>query len=187
MNNTKEIKYEEISKVFKYEDGRLYRLGLKFSNFEGQWREVNVSKENTGSGYVAVGFGGKLLKAHRVIYSLFNKIDLPTDMQIDHYNGDRSDNHICNLELVTHRDNGQNQKCHREGNLVGATWHKQSGKWMARIEINGKRKYLGLFSTEQEAHEAYNTACVNLLIHIPNQLAGIFLTSILQHPVHSLL
>lgn len=37
----------------------------------------------------------------------------------------------------------------------GVTFQKASSKWMARITINGKLTYLGVFSTEDEANCAY--------------------------------
>ena len=37
----------------------------------------------------------------------------------------------------------------------GVTFQKASNKWMARITINGKITYLGVFSTEEEANYAY--------------------------------
>jgi len=41
---------------------------------------------------------------------------------------------------------------------VGVYFDKPSGKFMARLRINGKMKYLGLFSTPDEAFQAYKTA-----------------------------
>ncbi|HHD7208243.1 TPA: hypothetical protein ACNOH0_004167 [Enterobacter hormaechei] len=40
----------------------------------------------------------------------------------------------------------------------GVIWHKQSGKFRARINVNGKISHLGLFNTTQEAHLAWHTA-----------------------------
>lgn len=37
-------------------------------------------------------------------------------------------------------------------NYRGVTWHKASNKWHAQIYINGKKKYLGSFTDEFEAH-----------------------------------
>ena len=40
----------------------------------------------------------------------------------------------------------------------GVSAHKGTGKLMARLSINGNRKYLGLFDTETEAYKAYKVA-----------------------------
>lgn len=47
---------------------------------------------------------------------LFGKI--PNGCQIDHINGDRSDNRPDNLRIVTHAENGRNQ-CLRKTNTTG--------------------------------------------------------------------
>ena len=41
---------------------------------------------------------------------------------------------------------------------VGVCFHKASGKLTAKLNINGKIKHLGLFSTPEEAFQAYKTA-----------------------------
>lgn len=43
--------------------------------------------------------------------------------------------------------------------FLGVTMHK-CGKWTARLTINGKRKTLGYFGTEEEAAAAFNEAYV---------------------------
>lgn len=51
----------------------------------------------------------------------------------------------------------QPEKRVRRDNEIGCTgvyWHKQSRKWRSEISINGVRKFLGAFSTTEEAREA---------------------------------
>ena len=107
-------------------------------------------------GYRIIGISGKDYRAHRLAY-LYMTGNWPKQ-QIDHKNGNRSDNRIDNLRDVSCRDNQNNCHTHRSGRLVGATWHKSNKKWQAQIVINGKHIGLGYFHTEQEAHEAYLTA-----------------------------
>lgn len=79
--------------------------------------------------------------------------------QTDHINGDGLDNRRANLRVVTRRENTSNKICHRNGKktsrFVGVCLHKTTGKWGARIRMNGAYKHLGLFKTEEEASEAY--------------------------------
>jgi hypothetical protein len=42
------------------------------------------------------------------------------------------------------------------------TWHKAAGKWHARIQVKGKRKYLGVYDDLEEAAEAYRKAKAEL-------------------------
>ena len=75
--------------------------------------------------------------------------------EIDHIDGNGLNNQRSNLRIVTSRHNDLNRINHRNGRLFGVSWHKVHKKWMTRILINGKRKHLGYFKTEQEAHEVY--------------------------------
>jgi hypothetical protein len=82
-------------------------------------------------------------------------------MVIDHINGNRSDNRIENLRVVTGMQNANNQQTRLAGArkaMLGASFHKPSGKWISRVKINGKDKYLGLFDTPDEANQAYLAA-----------------------------
>jgi hypothetical protein len=56
----------------------------------------------------------------------------------------------------------QNMKKHRNGGLVGASFNKNIKKWRSVIIINRKKKDLGHYESEQEAHEAYMAACLEL-------------------------
>jgi hypothetical protein len=73
--------------------------------------------------------------------------------QIDHINGNRTDNRIVNLRDVSCRDNHCNHEIHRKGRLPGCCRHR--GKWYSYIKIDGKHKALGYYATEEEAHHAY--------------------------------
>lgn len=81
--------------------------------------------------------------------------------EIDHRDGNGLNNQRSNLRIATRRKNQQDRQRHRKGKLSGASFIKIKYKnkvysyWQAHIRINGKRKSLGYFKTEQEAHEAY--------------------------------
>lgn len=99
---------------------------------------------------------GKVLLYHRIIYIL-TQGEIPLGMQIDHINGNRIDNRIENLRLVTNRQNGQNKQHHRNGRLAGCTYNKLKKRWSARIRFKGVKLSLGTYETEPEAHQAYMT------------------------------
>jgi len=54
--------------------------------------------------------------------------------------------------LLTKRDNSRGEF------PVGVNFHKATGKFGAQIRINGKKKFLGRFTTPEEAFQAYKTA-----------------------------
>ena len=70
--------------------------------------------------------------------------------QIDHHNVNPDDNRWSNLREANGSQNSGNTKVKRAG-LKGVVFHKHNKKYQAQI----CSKYLGLFDTEQEAHEAY--------------------------------
>ncbi len=70
--------------------------------------------------------------------------------EIDHINGIRNDNRICNLRSITNQQNQWNRTTAK-----GFFWHKIAKKWNASIGVNYKVIHLGSFNTEQEARTAY--------------------------------
>lgn len=86
--------------------------------------------------------------------------------QIDHINGDGLDNRRKNLRIVTQRQNLSNLKIHREGKTssmyVGVYWHSPYKKWASKIRVNGKRIFLGYFTNEKRAGEAYQNKLMTL-------------------------
>jgi hypothetical protein len=89
------------------------------------------------------------------------------DKEIDHINGDRSENRKANHTLATRSENMQNLKNarrDRRSGLIGARFHKASRKWVAEIKLGGKSQHLGCFMSKEDAHAAYMTAKAS--IHI---------------------
>lgn len=77
---------------------------------------------------------------------------------IDHINGDHSDNRINNLRLATHAENMQNHRRARSDSatgVAGVTRRKNRKSWYAEIRLNGAKKYIGSFETKEDAHKAY--------------------------------
>lgn len=87
------------------------------------------------------------LYAHRFGFYFINKVDFG---ELDHINGIRDDNRICNLRRVTRNENNWNSHTTK-----GYYWHKVSNKWKAGISVNGKAIYLRLFEKEVDARQAY--------------------------------
>lgn len=77
--------------------------------------------------------------------------------QGDHRDGDGLNNRRYNLRACTHAENQINKRVRADSRcgLKGVSWESRSGRWRAEITLNGKKKWLGLFDSPQEAHEAY--------------------------------
>ena len=104
------------------------------------------------TGYMRVMFNQRQFKLHRIAWALSYKYW--PDIDIDHINSCRNDNRLINLRLATRSENIQNTK-KRKGlcTLKGVT--PSRNKFAAQINIDGVQKKLGVFISEQEAHNAY--------------------------------
>lgn len=156
MTKRKPIDVEELKKTFRIRNGNLERIDLRRT--DGKWKVVDNKKNHT-DGYCRVNFNGIMVFYHVIIWILSTGKDIPQGMEIDHINGNKIDSRIENLRLVTTRQNQQNQKIHREGQLVGCYFNKSKGKYQSQIKIGEKKVFLGRYETEQETHEAYDIAC----------------------------
>lgn len=64
---------------------------------------------------------------------------------VDHINGNRLDNRKCNLRPCTRSQNQMNV------DYKGVYLHKDGVRWYAKIKINQKQLYLGVFDYKEEA------------------------------------
>ena len=88
--------------------------------------------------------------AWAVTYGVWPKMD------IDHINGNPSDNRISNLRHVSRSTNLQNQTMAHKDSRSGYLGVTARGlRWSASIYHLGKRIDLGVFNTPEEASEAY--------------------------------
>ena len=106
----------------------------------------------------------KKMYVHRLVATEFieNPFNKP---QVDHINGDKSNNCVNNLRWVFDNENSRNRKKmqkHTTSIYKGVSWHKQSSKWRATIKKNDKCFHIGSFEHEKDAARAYNTKAVEL-------------------------
>ena len=99
---------------------------------------------------------------HRLVAELF--LDNAENKRcVDHIDHDVKNNRVGNLRWVTNTENAMNIQKTRNNmssNYKGVYFFKLRNKWRAHIVINGKGTHLGLFASEKDAAEAYNTAAV---------------------------
>lgn len=102
--------------------------------------------------------GQKTIQLQRLILSA------PDGLKVDHKSTDGLDNRRENLRTATQSQNLCNRGKNRNNTSghKGVTFHKERGKWMAQIILNGKRNYLGLFKDKQEAADAYSSKAAEL-------------------------
>lgn len=106
-------------------------------------------------GYVYIMIGRHRTMAHRFAW-LYMTGEWPI-ADIDHIDGNKSNNSFRNLRDVSRRVNTQNQnraKRTSKTGYLGVRYHGPN-KFVAAISINGKSMYLGVFRNPAEAHQAY--------------------------------
>lgn len=130
------------------------------SRWNKRFSGVQCFTVDDGNGYMQGFILGKKFRAHRVAWALHYG-EWP-DNDIDHINGNKSDNRIANLREASRAQNmwntggrlGSSQYC-------GVSWSKVRQKWIAQINIQGSiRKNLGGFSEEIEAARTYDAAAI---------------------------
>ena len=115
-------------------------------------------------GYRQIRIGNIVPNVHQLVAKAFLD-DFSNELQIDHINGNRSDNRPENLRMVTHQQNQMafiNKRDGASSKYRGVGWNKKKQKWRARISKGGHEKHLGLFSDELDAAIAYNKAALSL-------------------------
>jgi hypothetical protein len=109
--------------------------------------------------------GSRTLLAHRIAFKYaFGR----EPFQIDHINGDRSDNRLCNLREVTCSENRRNSARPRNNTsgIIGVS-RVPSGNWLAQIKVGGIIRSLGTYQSREEAGAARKAAEERLGFH-PN-------------------
>ena len=149
---------ENWRKVIEYED--LYEVS-------NMGRVRSVKKETLilkpfhwqKDGYMYARLSKKSKKCRRGIHVLVAKAFIPNPKnkkQVNHIDGDKTNNTVDNLEWSTPRENSTHytSQLNTSSKFTGVSL-TQSGKWASPIRIKGKKYHLGTFDNEFEAHIAY--------------------------------
>ncbi|MDF3858123.1 HNH endonuclease [Achromobacter denitrificans] len=108
-------------------------------------------------GYGQIRLHRRQYMAHRLVW-LLHYGEWPKG-EIDHIDGNRANNRICNLREVDRSINTQNLRRAKKNSRSGVLGVSRSGtRWQAHIQANNQQFYLGTFSTPELAHAAYLTA-----------------------------
>jgi hypothetical protein len=132
----------------------LFRWKVRRANGQKTGWFRGVSKPN---GYLRIVVFRKAYYAHRLAW-LINNGGWP-EFDIDHEDGDRSNNKISNLRSVTRSVNMMNSSLSsRSTSGHTGVYLNKNGKWYSEITVNKKKIYLGQSGSKDEAVIARKTA-----------------------------
>lgn len=99
------------------------------------------------SGYVVRG--KPQISLHRFI------IGAKKGQYVDHINRNKLDNRKENLRLCSKKQNNSNSLFQD-----GVHWRGDREAWIVRMNVNGKKKYIGYFKKKKDAEEARRKASI---------------------------
>lgn len=151
------VEYLKKCLVVDSYDNQLYWLDRSDINkgANTRLRFTNAFTCKNKSGYFHGRVNQKTYLAHRVIWALYYN-EWPYG-EIDHINGDRSDNRIENLRIATPSENRCNRgkQSNNTSGYKGVYFNKRNNSWYAEIRKSGTKKYLGSAKTPEEAYKFY--------------------------------
>ena len=138
---------EEFKNIKGFENYSVSNFGNVINNKTGRVLKPRIDN-SIGYYYVILCSDGNRYnkRIHKLVAEYF--IANPYNKQcVDHIDNDRLNNNVSNLRWATLKENQMNRQINsnNSSNHKGVTFDKQSNKWMAYIDINGKQQYLGRF------------------------------------------
>jgi hypothetical protein len=117
-----------------------------------RWKKL---KQRVVNGYLTVSVYidkvGYCVLVHRLLMESLRPDEWNPELQVDHIDGNRMNNSIDNLRMVTLNENIFNNLHF----VKGYFYNKATGKYHSEINAYGKKYVLGSFNTKEEAREAY--------------------------------
>ena len=158
------LTFEEVRRYFEYrEDGVL--VWKEIPQSKGRPNNYHlvgkVASTSTKSGYKKVKIKGVEYPLHKLIW-FWHTGEIwsgHVDFVIDHINNDRADNRIENLRKATNSQNGFNKRTLDINNVKLGTERRvrKDGtvSYQSRLRTKNGNLYLGMFETQQEAHDVW--------------------------------
>jgi hypothetical protein len=155
MNNTEEIFKDIVGYEGLYQASNLGRIKslrfgkeriLKQTIHDCKYIRCELSKDNTSRKY----------GVHQLVGMAFLGYipDGTTRLVVDHKDRNIYNNHLSNLQVITHREN-ITKDVSGSSKYIGVYWDKNKKKWISQIHYKNISKKLGYFDDELEAHNRY--------------------------------
>jgi len=118
-------------------------------------RNPNGCGWKTLQGYMAVQMGGKGVTEHRLVWERAHG-PIPKGMEIHHKDGNRSNNALTNLQLVTPQEHAR----------IHAGWRQVDGVWIKPCLRCGKVKILADFNRRSDSVQSRCRDCMKEISHL---------------------
>lgn len=140
--NFKKTKYKTRygQDVFVNPDAEFILIDRYLSNYYGEpivsFSYFNTknhrSKSTNNAGYYIIQLS-KCYTIHRIVAETFLE-SIPKGYDIDHIDGDKSNNSVTNLEIVTHQENMRRYYERRRAAGIEKATYKNHGRWLSRSQ-----------------------------------------------------
>jgi hypothetical protein len=152
-----DITPELLREHLRYDPDTGVFVWIKTVRHGGKAKVGDVAGAVTANGRIKIAISKHQCYAHRLVW-LYLYGRWP-EKNIDHIDGNPSNNRLNNLREASQSQNMQNlsrkpKKSNTSG-FIGVSWSKRKNSWVAAIRINGKQTNLGKFPTAELAHAAY--------------------------------
>lgn len=125
------------------------------------WRATKSGSRKTHYAITDIKQGDEWVPVlmHRVIAE---RLGFGTAQLVEHRDEHGLNNRRMNLRPATRSLNGANRglPANNTSGYKGVSYRPDRDKWFAKIEVNKQQKYLGSFSTAEDAARAYNEAAL---------------------------
>lgn len=132
-------------------------------------RMLKYNTNNQGYLYYSLSKNNKIkhLKSHQLVAMAFlgHTPDGTYRIVVDHINNIKTDNRVCNLQLISHRENVNKSIKEGSSKYRGVHWNNEGKKWASCIWKGNKPISLGKYIDELEAAEMYQKALANLHLY----------------------
>lgn len=161
MNNPRPLPdVDYLRRIFDYDPESGVLRWRENPDRPASWN-TRYSGQTAGSldskGYLRASIKKVRYAVHRIAFALFNGRD--SEYEIDHRDGDKTNNRGSNLREASHKQNMRNRIPSSGRSLPkGVTLHGRRKKYQAVIHVDGMAHYLGLFVTVEDAKAAYAAA-----------------------------
>lgn len=158
----KALTQERLKELMHYDRFTGHFTWIKTTNLGGRVKVGSRAGCETvstgGKAYVCVQVDCRRHLAHRLAF-LYVTGSLPAD-QVDHGDGDGTNNAWSNLRAVTNAENSRNVKLRSDNSsgCPGVHWRSDSNRWRASIYVGRLRVSLGNFVHLDEAVAARRAA-----------------------------